>query len=363
MHIKMPRTIPRGRPSVNLWPSDSLEAVECCPVCGQTERALLYNHLVDNAFRTAPGIWTLWKCADCSSAYLDPRPTADSIHLAYENYYTHQDAVRTDDYATLSPIRKFRRRLVNGYTNRRYLTSAQPSSLLGNLVAYAMPSQRKVLDRQYRHLPKLPKGGGTLLDVGCGDGSFLTLARTCGWDVVGLDPDPKAVANAVGKGLAVFQGGIEYFDGKRELFDVVTLNHVIEHVYEPVKVLESCNALLKRGGQLWLETPNIESIGHATFRQNWRGLETPRHLVLFNRSSLRQCVINAGFRTVRDRARPNPCVRTFHASFLMATGHSPYEVQTVPNILHFRAAIAGFLGALAPSRREFLTLTARKSDR
>lgn len=345
------------------WPADGLESVAHCPVCGESDREILHSGLVDNVFRVAAGKWTLWKCAKCRSAYIDPRPSPDTIHLAYSYYYTHQEAAGKDEYVSLSPFRKLRRRLVNGYTNWRYSTHAAPSSAFGVAAALAMPSLRRVLDRQYRHMPRLPKGGGRLLDVGCGDGSFLSLARGCGWDVVGLDPDPKAAANAAKQGLTVHEGGIEYFEGKSELFDVITLNHVIEHVYEPVKVLETCHALLKPGGQLWLETPNIDSFGHARFQQNWRGLETPRHLALFNRQSLARAFISAGFPAPHDRVRPSACTGIFQASFAMEHGHSPYEALATPKALQLRAAIAAFAETFLPSRREFLTVTACKAQR
>lgn len=226
------------------------------------------------------------------------------------------------------------------------------------LTAFAMPSLKRVLDRQYRHLPRLPQCGGRLLDVGCGDGSFLALARTCGWDVVGLDPDPDALSNAAQQGLTVHEGGIEYFADQANLFDVITLNHVIEHVYEPVKVLAACHALLKPGGQLWLETPNIDSLGHARFQQNWRGLETPRHLVIFNRESLGQAFFSAGFPVPQSQTRPSTGM--FKASFAMEHGHSPYARLATPKVLKLQAAFAALAGKFLPSRREFLTVTAKK---
>jgi len=270
------------KPWLEPWPADGLETVSRCPVCGHAERDILHADLIDNAFRAAPGKWTLWRCAKCNSAYLDPRPSQATIHLAYANYYTHQETVGRDDYASLSQFRKLRRRLVNGYINWQYSTSVIPASVIGVPTLMFLWPFRKRIDREYRHLPCLPEAGGTLLDVGCGDCLFLNLARTCGWDVVGLDPDPKAVANGIRQKLTVFVGGIEYFDEQTELFDVITLSHVIEHLSDPVKVLEACHGLLKPGGQLWLETPNIESIGHVYFQENWRGLEPPRHLVLFS---------------------------------------------------------------------------------
>ena len=71
-----------------------------CPVCGETDRKILHSDLIDNAFRVAPGKWALWKCAMCSGAYLDPRPNPATIHLAYANYYTHQEVLGKDDYGT-----------------------------------------------------------------------------------------------------------------------------------------------------------------------------------------------------------------------------------------------------------------------
>jgi len=349
-------------PWMNPWPVDGLETVELCPVCGGGDRAILHSALVDNAFRAAEGKWPLWKCANCSTAYLDPRPTRATIHRAYANYYTHQEVGGRDEYASLSPLRKLRRRLVNGYTNWRYGTQAAPSSAFGLLIALGLPKVRKILDREYRHLPRLPKSGGRLLDVGCGDGSFLRLARTCGWDVVGLDPDPNAVANAAKHGIAVHEGGIEYFEGQTGVFDVITLNHVIEHVHDPIQVLKACHALLKPNGQIWLETPNIDSFGHARFKENWRGLETPRHLILFNRRSLSHALVSAGFPTPVDRARQSACAGMFEASFAMESGHSPYETLATPIILQLRAAIAAFAEPFFPARREFLTVTALKAQ-
>lgn len=344
----------------NAWPSDGLQNLGCCPVCGSQRRTVLHEELVDNVFFCSPGKWSLWRCSKCGSAYLDPRPTRETIYLAYSSYYTHKDAPGKDDYASLSPVRKLRRRLVNGYTNWRYSTNAMPSSPFGVLAAFAFPTLRRVLDRQYRHLPRPPEAGGVVLDVGCGDGSFLSLARTCGWDVVGLDPDPKAAANAAQQGLTVHEGDIEFFDGKTELFDVITLNHVIEHVHDPIKVLKRCHALLKPRGQLWLETPNISSLGHERFQKNWRGLEAPRHLVIFNPHSLKQALISAGFSSLDNRVRPSPCAEIFKASFAMRHGQAPYGAVAAPKILKWQAAMANLIGTLSPSRREFLTITACK---
>ena len=230
LHGDLNATANGKEPWTQPWAAEGMEAVARCPICETAERKIMHADLTDNVFRAAPGKWSLWQCKNCRSAYLDPRPTPNTIHKAYTNYYTHQHGAGRDHYAALHPLRKLRRRLVNGYTNWRFGTRAEPADMLGVLVAFALPSFKKVLDRQYRHLPKLPKSGGVLLDLGCGNGSYLSLAHSCGWQAVGLDPDPEVVANATRQGLTVHQGGIEYFEGQRELFDVITLDHVIEQI-------------------------------------------------------------------------------------------------------------------------------------
>jgi len=144
------------------------------------------------------------------------------------------------------------------------------------------------------------------LDVGCGDGSFLRVATRCGWCAIGLDPDVNAVASCRSNALAVLHGGIELFDAMENRFDVITLNHVIEHVPDPVELLRSCYRLLKPGGQLWLQTPNIDSLGIRRYGRHWRGLEPPRHLVLFNPASLRLALHHARFQRFDRRFVPNP---------------------------------------------------------
>lgn len=342
----------------NPWPSDGLETVCNCPVCGNERRDLLYENLVDNVFRVAPGTWQLWKCARCGSAYLDPRPTPDSIHLAYGSYYTHREPGSQDDYEILSPLRKLRRHFVNGYTNWRYSTQFQPANVFGVAAAFAVPTLRRVIDRHYRHLPRRPETGGCILDVGSGDGYFLRLAHSCGWDVMGVDPDPKA--SSLSQGFPVCRGGVDCLDAESELFDVVTLNHVIEHVPDPVTVLNRCHALLKPGGQIWLETPNIDGFGHERYGRNWRGLEPPRHLVIFNESSIETALRQVGFTKFAHRPRPLPHLNVFKESKRLELSQAANSGITLLYGERWAARWAALKAHFRRSRREFLTLTAEK---
>jgi 2-polyprenyl-3-methyl-5-hydroxy-6-metoxy-1,4-benzoquinol methylase len=293
---------------------------------------------------------------------MDPRPTPETIHLAYENYYTHQESRGKDDYATLSPLRKLRRRMTNAYTNWRYSTNEFPALALGIPLMLLLWPQRHRLASEYRHMPQRP-AGGTLLDVGCGSGSFLRTAKSCGWKVTGIDPDPKAAMACRRQGLDVLQGGIEQFAGMESLFDVITLNHVIEHVHDPVSTLAACHRLLKPNGQLWLATPNIDSLGHQQYGRNWRGLEPPRHLVLFNANSLRIVLERAGFRKTVFLSGSSPLLSMTQASEKIKRG-IPIEDDLPLTAAQNLAVTKGRLRqALWARSREFLTVTAFKAER
>lgn len=340
------------------WPVDGIESVDSCPVCADKERRVLHNVLRDRIFFCAPGEWTLHECLGCGSAFLDPRPTPETIHLAYQNYYTHQQSERLPP-ENLHGVRWMQRVLANGYKNWRFGTNLQPSSILGVPVAFLMPANRATLNRQFRHLPPLATRG-CLLDVGFGDGSFLENAKSVGWDVVGVDPDLETVKNARQRGLNVYHGSLETLVDMKNHFDVITMSHVIEHMHDPMASLRACYRLLKPGGQIWLDTPNIKSLGHSHFQENWRGLEPPRHLVLFNSKSLRAALLEVGFSGVKYLPQPSPCDGVYTLSQRIKDGLDPHIDAPITLKLRIEIAMTKFVEMLFKSRREFIAMTAIK---
>jgi 2-polyprenyl-3-methyl-5-hydroxy-6-metoxy-1,4-benzoquinol methylase len=81
-------------------------------------------------------------------------------------------------------------------------------------------------------------------------------------------------------------------------FDAVTMNHVIEHVSDPVALLAEVKRILKPDGRLVSITPNIQSLAHSLFGECWRGLEIPRHLQIFSLPALANCARKAAFTSV-----------------------------------------------------------------
>lgn len=283
------------------WSTTELETLGHCPICQCTARQAVYQDLTDTLFGS-PGHWTLHSCGACGTAYLDPRPNAESIGKAYAQYCTHPETTSSTAAQAAAPdwkqgLRAFIRATLNSYRNARWQLALTPSNTWGRYVVPFAPPVRSSIEQQMRHMPPHPVGRqGHLLDVGCGNGAFLKLAQKAGWSVQGIDFDPIAVTEARNGGLDIYLGSIDQLAAQEKTYDWITCSHVLEHIHEPQKLLQSMHRLLRPGGTLWLQTPNIDSIGHKIYGLNWRGLEPPRHLVLMTMQTLRKILENAGFK-------------------------------------------------------------------
>jgi 2-polyprenyl-3-methyl-5-hydroxy-6-metoxy-1,4-benzoquinol methylase len=343
------------------WPPAGLEWLAACPICCDSSRTVLHEGLIDNTFRVAAGRWTLWRCANCTGAYLNPRPTAETIGAAYESYYTHASTATAAPAGPLALLRRLRRQWSAAYAEQRYGAQRTRSGSWGGLLGAALvPMVRRIADREWRHLPHPTSPPGLVLDVGCGDGAFLAVARDCGWQVLGLEPDFKAARLAASRGVEVIVGGLDALAGHGQAFDVITLSHVIEHMHDPVTALRSCHRLLRPGGRLWIETPNVDSFGHREFAANWRGLEAPRHLVLFNPAALRRALKVAGFGTPRALSAPSARRWIFERSVALSMGRWPDDARAMKMRQRCHVWLYDLLDGIDGGRCEFITLVADK---
>jgi 2-polyprenyl-3-methyl-5-hydroxy-6-metoxy-1,4-benzoquinol methylase len=210
---------------------------------------------------------------------------------AYERYYTHDGSTHDTNGAT--PTRRVREALRNGYVNATLGYSLRPAVPCARLLVGPFPIKRRRAQRLVRNLPR--RDGGRLLDVGCGHGSLLATMHSNGWIAEGVEPDRRAAAKARANGSTVHVIPFEEADFSPSSFDAITMNHVLEHLAEPLAALRRCRELLSPGGLLWAATPNLASPGHRTYSVDWMGLDAPRHLVLWTPESLGRALDEAGF--------------------------------------------------------------------
>jgi SAM-dependent methyltransferase len=155
----------------------------------------------------------------------------------------------------------------------------------------------------------------SLLDVGCGLGYLLDVARDVGFDVSGIEFNPQAVrAMREEFTFPVHGGGLDSFPERESAFDVVTMFDVIEHLHDPFASIQKIHRLLRPGGGLAISTMDSES---STSRLLGRRLEdfrrTREHLFFFSRETLTKVLELYGFRVYKISSYGH----TFEFEFLL----------------------------------------------
>jgi len=154
--------------------------------------------------------------------------------------------------------------------------------------------------RRLRYLEERLGRTGRLLDFGCASGYFLELAQQAGWQVTGVELSAEMAQVAANR---IAAGGGQVFttpDGLGDqVFDVVTLWEVIEHLPRPVATLRTLAARLRPGGLLMLSTPNTAHWQAQRAPAAWVGYRPPSHLLFFTPATLTQTLTAAALAQVR----------------------------------------------------------------
>ncbi len=238
----------------------------------------------DRLFHAVSGKFRLFRCRGCRSVFQDPLPREDAIQSFYPHQYWWSSARQSS-----TALSRFLRELERRY---REFVGLDHIRFLERCARQASSGQRR------------------LLDIGCGGGMLLHLARKRGFEPYGMDISEQAVALAQERyGLPVKQGKIGDDLWMPGQFDYVTMFHVLEHLANPRAALQYVRKILKPNGSLILQVPNIESLQARCFGAGWYGLDVPRHLINFSPQAIEMLLQETGFR-IHGRAqfslRDNP---------------------------------------------------------
>lgn len=251
--------MPREAPAVRA------QADPSCPLCGGVGH-LLWRECQDLEYFVEAD-FPFHRCAACGLVFMHPLPTRAELPglypPSYQNFSTPKNALTAF--------------LVERYHARHLAVCL-------------------------RHLPP----GGRFLEIGCADGGLLERLRARGHDARGVELSRDACEVAWGKGLDVFHGTLEEFETDVR-FDLVFMSHVIEHVPDPAVTMARVHALLRPGGAVYVETPNVGAPDARLFGARWGLVHYPRHLYLFDRATLRALLEGAGFAVEAERWEVNSC--------------------------------------------------------
>jgi 2-polyprenyl-3-methyl-5-hydroxy-6-metoxy-1,4-benzoquinol methylase len=140
--------------------------------------------------------------------------------------------------------------------------------------------------------------GGQLLEIGAAAGHFLVAAGAAGFEAVGIEPAGEVAERARQRfGVDIRQGFAEDLPFPPGSFDVACAWHVVEHVANPADALVKVRDLLRPGGYLILEVPNIESVYARSWGERWVNLDLAHHVAHYGPTSMEALLTSAGYTT------------------------------------------------------------------
>lgn len=249
---------------------EAISVTSTCPACGCSDLKLYLDgsrHSLDqSAFgssRTDLAFGRVLRCANCSFGFSETRPSESQLR----NLYANLDAT-TYESEISGRIR----------TARLHL---------------------KILSR-YASRP------GWLLDVGCASGRFASACVDAGWNMVGLEPSEVLCEQAkqlLKDRVQILPATLQEADLAPRSFDAVTMWDVLEHVGDPFSFFQKATSLLKPGGLMLVNVPNLDSLPARILGRKWP-LLLPEHLNYFNRQSLEDCARQSGTDLLAVGSRP-----------------------------------------------------------
>lgn len=145
------------------------------------------------------------------------------------------------------------------------------------------------------------------LDIGCSAGHMLQIAKNMGWQAKGIEISPVAVEFGRKRGLDITQSSVDEYNFSKNSFDLISMFHVLEHVFHPREELKKIKTALSPNGFLIIEVPNIASLPAKMRKSSWKGLLVPYHLWHFNKSTLPKLLDEVGYEVIINKTPYHPC--------------------------------------------------------
>lgn len=186
------------------------------------------------------------------------------------------------------------------YEDSAYISHTDSQTGLFNKVYHGV--KKYMLRKKVKLINSLQTADKKLLDIGCGTGDFLIAAKNKGWKVTGLETNALARKNLDKKDdkISVYTE-TEGLIADNQLFDVISLWHVLEHVPDYMDYLHKIHQLLKPDGYVIIAVPNYKSYDADFYKSFWAAYDVPRHLWHFSQGALKSILKNQDFHFIKPK--------------------------------------------------------------
>ncbi len=138
-----------------------------------------------------------------------------------------------------------------------------------------------------------------ILDIGCGNGHFLEVAKKRGWNVHGTEFTDEAIKICVNKNIEMQQGVLNPENYYSIKFDIVVSFEVIEHVNNPKTEIENIINIINPNGLFYFTTPNFNSLSRFILKEKWSVIEYPEHLSYYTAKTMNRFLSKQGLKKIK----------------------------------------------------------------
>jgi len=271
--------------------SDKYEYISC-DFCNSYEYKTLISSK-DYVFDIVPGNFNIVKCLNCNLVYTNPRLKAEELNKYYSTEVKYGDPP-THDAQDLKLQSIYNSKFLANFFN--YPNGKK--SMFYKFLFYPYYLRIKRSKKLTQSLPIYIKNGN-VLEIGCSHGNYLFQLKNLGWKVKGVELNKEAVDYAKKKlKLDVINTDIYGFH-PNELFDIIYLRMVLEHMESPKVILNKCYSWLKPTGKLVLIIPDFSGIEVRFYKKYAHSLHVPYHLYHFTPDSIQKYLKSLGFKKIR----------------------------------------------------------------
>ncbi len=161
---------------------------------------------------------------------------------------------------------------------------------------------RNIFETRYSIAKQFIKKSGKVLDIGASTGVMLDIFKENGFETWGVEPSVSAL-RATEKKHKIFKTYFEKAKLPKNYFDVVIMNHTLEHLDDPILVLKKINSILKKNGILLVDVPNAGSFGSKILGDKWPYKLPKEHKQQFTKVSLSKAFKETGFKVIHFESR------------------------------------------------------------